>query len=211
MAAAAALSIGGSLLSGITGGKGAKKAAQIQAAAYQKGIDEQHRQFDITQANEAPFLQGGTKALTADNGLLAFLGLDGADKQGAAIAGLKGSPEFTSLYNTGQDTILQNAAATGGLRGGNTQNSLANFGSNLLSTVIQNHLANLGGLVSMGSGTAGTLGALGQQNASAVADLLGKQGGAQATAAAAPYAAFQGFLNQQLAGGSALGKLTGGW
>lgn len=193
--AAQAISAGASILSGIVGGKGADKAAKTQAAAYQKGIDEQHAEFAQTQANMAPFLQGGTQALTGDNGLLALLGLSGNDKQGSAIDALKASPAFTSLYNTGSDTILQNAAATGGLRGGNTQNSLAQFGSNTLATVIQNQLSNLGGLVNVGSGTAGQLGVLGQQNASAVSGLLGQQGNAQATGILGQTAATQGIIN----------------
>lgn len=190
--ATAAISAGASLLSGITGGKGAKRAAQAQADAYQKGIDEQHRQFDVTQQNFAPFLQGGQKGLGS---LLDFLGLNGNDAQGTAYAGLKDSPAFTSLYNTGQDTILQNSAATGGLRGGNTQNSLANFGSNLLGTVLNQRLSDLGGLVNVGVGSANSLGSLGQSNANSVADLLGKQGGANATIAASPWATLSGIFS----------------
>jgi hypothetical protein len=192
MAVAAGIGAASSILSGITGGKGAKKAAQIQAAAYQKGIDEQHRQFDVTQANFAPYLSAGSGGL---KGILDLLGQNGNGVQQTSIDALKQSPEFTSLFNTGQDTILQNASATGGLRGGDTQNSLANFGSSLLSTVIQNHLANLGGIANMGLGSAGQLGSFGQATANNVSELLGKQGGANATAAAAPYAAFQGIVN----------------
>lgn len=217
--AAQAIGAGTSLLSGIVGGKGAKKAAQIQADAYQKGIDEQHRQFDTTQANFAPFLGAGQNALSGANGgsgLLDFLGLSGNDKQQAAYDSLRQSPAFTSLYNTGQDTILQNNAATGGLRGGNTQNSLANFGSNLLGTVLNQRLGDLGNLVNVGVGSANSLGSLGQQNANSVSTLLGQQGGAQAQASTAWLAALQGTLNQ-IGGnvGSGSGALSGikgaGW
>lgn len=172
------MSISTSLFNGISGGKAAKKAAQTQSEAYQKGIDEQHRQFDTTQANFKPYQDAGGKGLS---GLLDLLGLNGNQTQGLAIDGLKSSPAFTSLYNTGSDTILQNAAATGGLRGGNTQNSLANFGSNLLSTVIQQQLGSLGGLVNTGVGAVNSVGGFGQQTANNVAGLLGAQGNAQAT------------------------------
>lgn len=191
-AAAAGISAGASILSGITGSKGAKKAADVQAAAYQKGIDEQHNEFATTQANFAPYLQGGGKALAS---VLDLLGLNGGTAQGSSIDALKASPGFTSLYNTGSDTILQNASATGGLRGGNTQSSLANFGSSLLSTVIQGQLSNLGGLVNVGSGAAGSLGTLGQQNASAVSTLLGQQGSAQSTGILGQTAAMTGMIN----------------
>lgn len=204
----AAIAAGASILGGITGGKGAKKAAKIQADAYKQGIAEQQREFNTAQQNFAPFLEGGTQALGATKDLL---GLSGNSAQQAAIDALKASPGFTSLYNTGADTILQNAAATGGLRGGNTQNSLANFGANLLGTVIQNQLSNLGGLTNIGAGTAGQLGQLGQQSANAVADLLAKQGGANAAAAYAPYSAIANTLSNlgQIDWKSAFGSKPG--
>lgn len=189
---AAAIGAASSILGGITGGKGAKKAAKIQAAAYQKGLDQQQAQWEQTQQNFAPFLQGGTQGLEAYLGLL---GLRGSGLQGQMINDIKGGPEFASLYDTGADTILQNAAATGGLRGGNTQNSLAQFGSGLLSSLIQQRLGNYGGLISVGSGAAGNLGNLGAQNSAQASQLLAQQGGANATAAAAPYAALQGIFN----------------
>lgn len=192
--AQAAVAAGASLLSSIAGGKGASKAAKIQAAAYQKGIDEQQREFGITQQNFAPYLAAGDSALGSTLDLLG-LGSGGADGQQSAIDALKASPAFTSLYRQGNDTILQNASATGGLRGGNTENSLANFGSDLLAQVIQQRLGNLGGLVSVGSGSTSTLGGLAQNNANSISTLLGQQGNANATAAAAPYSALQGFLN----------------
>lgn len=190
--ASAAVGAAAGILSGITGGKGASAAAKTQAAAYQKGIDEQAREFGITQQNFAPYLAAGNKGLGS---ILDLLGLNGNDTQGSAIDALKASPAFTSLFNTGVDTINQNAAATGGLRGGNTQNSLANFGSGLLSTVIQNQLSNLSPLVATGAGSAGTLGGLGQQNANAISDLLGKQGNANAVVSAAPWATLSGIFS----------------
>ena len=191
--ASLAIGAGASLLSGILGGKGASKAAKAQAAALQSGIDEQHRQFDVTQQNFAPYLGAGTQALGQFGNLV---GLNGNDAQGSAIDFLKASPGFTSLYNQGSDTILQNAAATGGLRGGNTQNSLAQFGSGLLAQTIQQQLAQLGGLVQTGSGAAGSLGQFGQNTANSVSTLLGQQGAANANAIAAPYGALQGTINQ---------------
>lgn len=190
--AQAAIAAGASILGGITGGKGAKKAAQVQAQAYQNALNQQQAQWAQTRQDNMPFLQAGTNALGSVQGLL---GLNGADVQQAMIDALKASPGFTSQYNTGLDAILQSAAATGGLRGGNTNNSLAQFGSSLLAQQIQQQLGNLGGLVQIGSGTAGTLGQLGQANSNAQSQLFGQQGNANATAAAAPYAALQGIFN----------------
>lgn len=176
--ASAAISAGASLLSSVIGGKGASKAAKQQAEAYQKGIDEQHREFDASQARFQPYSDFG---LASMGSLSDLLGLNGNDKQGVAIDALKQSPGFTSRYNTGVDTILQNGSATGGLRGGNIQNSLANFGSGLLGDVYNTQVGNLTNGVGIGSGTVTTLGNLGQQNANSISALLGQQGGAQAS------------------------------
>lgn len=166
-----------SLLGAVIGGKGAKKAAQQQAQAYQQGIDEQRREFDASQARFKPYSDFG---LASMGSLSDLLGLNGNDKQGISIDALKQSPGFTSRYNTGVDTILQNGSATGGLRGGNIQNSLANFGSGLLGDVYNTQVGNLTNGVGIGSGTVTTLGNLGQQNANQISSLLGQKGGAQA-------------------------------
>lgn len=190
--ASAAIAAGGSILSGVLGGKGAKSTAKAQTQAINHAIDVQNQQFQQTRADNLPFLQLGQQAGSQAGGLL---GLQGADVQQQLINQLKGSPGFTSLYDTGADTILQNAAATGGLRGGNTNNSLAQFGSGLLAQVIQQQLGNLGGLINVGSGTGSTLGQLGQQNANSVGDLLNQGGKAQATGIAGQYAALQSALS----------------
>lgn len=188
----------GSLLSGIFGSKGAKKAAQAQAQALQQAIAEQRRQYDQSRTDFMPFLNAGTGALGQVQGLL---GLSGGDTQAQLIEMLEGSPAFTSRYDTGVDTILQNAAATGGLRGGNTQGSLANFSSSLLADVIQQQLGNLGGLVQTGSGTANSLSSLGQSSAGNISNLLAAQGNAQAG----------GILGQATMFGRTLNDIGGIW
>lgn len=171
----------GSVVGGITGGtaqaKAAGKAADVQAGLAREGIAEQRRQFDITNQNQQPWLDAGRLAL-GDQGDL--LGLNGLDTQAASIDALKASPLFQSLFNTGEEAILQNASATGGLRGGNIQNSLANFGGNTLAQVIQQQLGNLGGISGTGINTAQNLGSLGANSASQISALLNQQGAAQA-------------------------------
>lgn len=205
--AAAAIGAGASLLGGLVGGKGAKKAAQAQLAAQQQALQQQQAQFAQTRSDYMPYLEAGQGALGAQQTLV---GLNGNDAQLAAIEALKGSPGFTSLYNTGSDTILQNAAATGGLRGGNTQNSLAQFGSGLLAQVIQNQLGSLGGIAGMGSQAVGGISAAGQNNSNAQSQIYGQIGNANAVKAGAPYSAFAGALQGigQNAGG--LSGLFGG-
>jgi hypothetical protein len=144
---------------------------------FTKGIDEERRQYDTTRADLLPWLTAGQSAL---GGMLDLLGTNGADKQQSAITGLQNSPLFQSEYRQGTEAILQNASATGGLRGGNTQHSLANFGSDLLAQVIQQQMGNLGGISGAGANTGAQLGGFGANAANAIAGLFGNIGQAKA-------------------------------
>ena len=101
---------------------------------------------------------------------------DGRAAQQAAIDALKGSPLYTSLYRNGEDALLSSAAATGGLRGGNTQGALYNLGADTLSNVIQQQLSNLGGVVGMGQNAVNSSVNSGANTAGAVSGLLGNMG-----------------------------------
>lgn len=175
--AAPLIGAGASILGGVLGKGASKKAQAAQTAAINQATAEQRRQYDITRADNLPWLTAGQGALGQQQGLL---GLQGGDIQSQLIAQLKGSPAFTSLYDTGADTILQSAAATGGLRGGNLNNSLAQFSSGLLSTAIQNQLQNLGGLSGMGQQAGATLGQFGANSTNQIAQLLQQQGNVNA-------------------------------
>lgn len=157
--------------------KAVKAAAAAQAAAAQAGIDQQNAQFAQTQQNIAPWLTGGTKALGAQQDLL---GLNGTGVQQTQLDALKSSPLFQQLFGAGQDAVLSSASATGGLRGGNAQRSLYDAGEDTFAQVIQQQLANLGGLSGQGLGAATGLGQLGAENAGQVSQLLGNKGTAQA-------------------------------
>jgi len=118
-----------------------------------------------------------------------------ASDQQAAIDALKLSPLYQSLFSNGENAILSNASATGGLRGGNTQNSLANFGRDTLSAVIQNQLQNLTGVSSSGQNAAAQTGTLGANSANSISNLLSNSGTANANAALASGAANAGAIN----------------
>jgi hypothetical protein len=175
------MSFVGNVLGSLTGAnkqaKAAQQAAQTQAESAQAGIAEQRRQFDEIVKLMAPFVSGGAQAFEAQKNLA---GLGGAGSQQAAIDAIQGSPMFTSLAGQGQNAILQNASATGGLRGGNVQNSLAGFNTNLLNSLIQQQFSNLGGLSSMGQASAAGQASAGQATGGNIANLLQQQGAALA-------------------------------
>lgn len=175
----AAASIGGSLLSSSAASGAASDAAAATAAANQAATAEVQRQYNQTRTDLMPWQTAGSSALASQGDLL---GLNGTAKQAAAIAAQKSSPLYQSLFANGQNTLLQNAAATGGLRGGNTQGALANFGRDTLAEVIQNQLSNLGGVSTQGEDAAAKTGALGANSANTIAQLLNNSGASQANA-----------------------------
>lgn len=178
--AIAVTGIGGALLSS-SAQKGATEtatAAQVQSG--REAIAEQRRQFDKLQELLKPYVEAGAGAL---GGQEALLGLAGPEAQQEAIAALEGSPMFASLVGQGEEAILQNAAATGNLRGGNVQRSLAEFRPDVLSRLIESQFAKLGGLSSMGQASAAGVGAGGMQSGANISNILTEQGRAIAEGA----------------------------
>jgi hypothetical protein len=155
----------------------------------------------------APYANAGTGALTAQQDLV---GLNGTNAQAAAIQALQSSPQFTSMLKQGETSILQNASATGGLRGGNTQAALAQFSPALLSQTINDQYAKLGGITSLGQNAAAMTGNAGMQTGNSIASLLQQQGAAQAGAALAAGKADAGFGNSISSGIGAYFGMGGG-
>lgn len=191
-AAVAGAAVVGGVYSANQQSKAADRAAGAQQAASDAGIAEQQRQFDVIQGLLKPYVSTGTTALTAQQDLV---GLNGNNAQAAAIQALQSSPQFTSMLQQGENSILQNASATGGLRGGNTQAALAQFSPALLSATINDQYSRLGGLSSMGLGAATQTGNFGQASSNNVTQLLGQIGAAQGGNALAQGKAQAGYAN----------------
>ena len=188
----AAVSLGSAALK--SGASNSATRAQTQADAM--AIQEQQRQFDALRNLAAPYVQAGNQGLDS---LLPLTGVLGYDRQQQAVGNIQNAPLFQSLVAQGEQGILQNASATGGLRGGNTQGALAQFGPQMLNQQIQQQLAQFGGLASLGQNAASGVGNAGMQ--------LGQQIGAirQNTGQANAYNA----LNQGSAWNGALSGLGG--
>lgn len=116
----------------------------------------------------------GADGSRRDLGSFATGGSDG--DQAAAIAELQASPLYQSLIRNGEEAVLQNNSATGGLRGGNIQTGLANFRADTLTQTIENQLQRLGGIAGMGQNAVNSAGQFGADTASAVSNIFGQQG-----------------------------------
>ena len=231
--------IGGAIGSALGGAfdsrKSVKDASQVQQQAAEGGIEEQRRQFDevtkllspFTKAGETalgglqPYAQAGAPALGQQQ---ALLGLQGPQAQQQAISALQASPQFQALQQQGENAILQNASATGGLRGGNVQAALAQFRPQILSSLIDQQYNRLGGLSSMGQLTTQNIASMGQasgarqaaagqQTAANISNLMGTQGAAQAGGILGQQSALSGGINQAfgaIQGAGGFGNLFGG-
>ena len=191
-AAVAGIGLVGGIYSARQQSKAAQNAANVQSEASQAGIEEQRRQFDEIQKLLAPYVSQGTTAM-GQQGVLA--GLQGAEQQRAAIEAISSSPELQALMQQGETGILQNASATGGLRGGNVQGALARFRPALLSAAINDQYSRLGGMAGMGLGAATQTGQFGQASSNNVSQLLQQQGAALAGGQLAKGQAQAGYAN----------------
>ncbi len=169
----------GDVVGGITGakqaGEAAERGAQTQAAASEAGIAEQRRQFDALVKLMEPYVTAGYGAI---GGQEAIIGLRGAEAQQRAIGELEQSPLLQALTRQGETALLQQASATGGLRGGNVQAALAQFRPQMLQQMIEQQYSRLGGLSQLGQASAAGQAAQGMQSASNIANLLANQGAA---------------------------------
>jgi hypothetical protein len=183
---AAIATIGSAVIGGSIASKAQKKATNAataaQTAASDAAIAEQRRQFDATTALFRPYVEAGNGALARQ---LDLVGNNGPEAQQRAIEALQAGPEYGALIRQGEEGILQNAAATGGLRGGNVQAALSKFRPEVLSSLINQQYQRLGGLTSMGQASAGGQAASGQAFANNVGQLFGQRGDAIASGALA--------------------------
>jgi hypothetical protein len=185
--------VGSQVVGGLIAGDAAGDAADAQINASNLEIAERRRQFDAIQKLLAPYVNAGPGALTAQRNLI---GLGKPGTQAAAISALEASPQFQALTQQGENAILQNASATGNLRGGNVQGALAQFRPQILSQLIDQQFSRLGGITQLGQNSAVGVGNAGLQTANGVGGALQSIGAAQA--------------GEQLAQGKALSSIFSG-
>lgn len=222
MPAAVPLAIAGAGIAGsVISANGAKSAADTQANATQSQIAQQNYEFNTVRGLLKPYVDAGTNGLIGYNnavqgyqGILGNLNnLTGANGNGAqqtAINGLQQNPLYTTSMNLGQQAILANASATGGLRGGNTIANLGYLPGQVLSNVMQTQIGNLGtslngqgnlvsqygNLVNVGQNSAAGTGQAAMNTGNNITGLIGQQGAIGAGATLAGTNALTGAIGQ---------------
>lgn len=173
MSAIASAVIGSAVVSAYASNRASSKAAKSQNQATQGGIEEQRYQFDKIQELLKPYVDAGSSAI---GGQMDLSGLSGPEKERAMIDQIQQSPTFNALVKQGETGILQNASATGGLRGGNTQSALAEFRPSVLSSLIQQRFNQFSGIAGLGQASAAGQAAAAQNTGNNITGLLQTQG-----------------------------------
>jgi hypothetical protein len=141
--AAAGIVAGGSLLGGIFGASGAKKAAKAQLQAAREANALQEKMFNQQVALQEPFRQAG---LTTQNELLRQMGLSG-DSASAGYGNLlrnfsaedfQTDPGYNFRMSEGLKALDRTAAARGGMISGAAQKAAARYSQDVASNEYQN-------------------------------------------------------------------------
>jgi hypothetical protein len=186
--------IGGGLLQRNTQRQAAAQASDAQIQGTEAGMNELRTQFSNLQELLRPYVQVGPEAL---QGQRAIVGLGGPAEEAAQIARIEQSPLFQAQVRQGEEAMLQQASATGGLRGGNIQAALAQFRPGMLQSQIDLQYERLGGLTSLGQRSAAAQAGAGMGLAESLSGLYGDIGASRAGRAMAEQRAqgqFQGGL-----------------
>lgn len=160
---------------GLRGAEGAINQGNQQAQA---GIAQTQRQvgqtFDKGVSGLQPFVQPGQQANDLQ---AAYSGALGPEAQAEAYANYQSSPGQEFLQRQGERALTRNAAATGGLGGGNVRRELVGYGQGLAQQDFQNEFGRLGDVATRGLSGATTIGGLRGQQAG-LQGQLGAQGAA---------------------------------
>ncbi|WP_396615499.1 hypothetical protein ACHZ97_14600 [Lysobacter soli] len=137
--------------------KATKKSANTIAGATDAATEENRRQFDVAQANQAPWLQTGRTALDKINNLLA-----------GDYSGFNTSPDYIVARDEGLKGLDRSLAARGALGSGGADADRITFASNLGTQQLGNYRNWLSGIAGVGQTTAQNLANLGADSANQI-------------------------------------------
>lgn len=164
----AAAVVGSAVVGGVVASKSASKAADAQMQGTDKALGENSRQFDITQANQAPYLAAGKVALGK---------LSSENDSPLDATGIQMDPGYQFGLKQGQQAIDRKAAAGGGRISGAALKEAAQYGTDYATTGYSaaygranqartDRLNRLAALAGVGQTATQNVGALGAHNAS---------------------------------------------
>lgn len=156
-------------------GKDSQRAAEVQAQSQREALTYLQQTERLPQA----YREGALQGLGAEYGFDSN-GNYGADGK-TIVQRAEASPFYQTAIQRGEEGVLRNASATGGLRSGTTSENLAAVNQNALMASYANQLSGLQGMAQLPSNAnniAASMSGVGQTLAQ------GMIGGAQSAAAA---------------------------
>jgi hypothetical protein len=174
---------GSSLLGGLFGSSSAKKAARAQEQLQREALAEQRRQFDLTRADQAPWMQAGQNALSR------------LENPGANFTA---APGYDWRRSEGERGLGSSFAARGGATSGNALKALSEFNQNMASNEYGNWWNQQAGLAGVGQSATNAVGAMGQNSVNNISNILGGIGDARASGYLSQGASLNSALNNGL-------------
>lgn len=172
-----------SLLGGIFGGKGAKKAAKAQEASAREAMALSDRQFQQTRADFAPWREAGGKAI----GSLSDMLQPGYD--------YTASPGYQFRFGEGQRAVESGGAARGQLMSGGTLKDLVRFGDGVAADDFNAQFARTATVAGMGQQGVNATAQMGQNAAQYGGNAAMGAGNARASGYVGQANALTGMLN----------------
>ena len=163
-------------MGGSSGGGDSEDAARVQAKSQKEALRYLQQTEELPQA----YREGSLNKLGSDYGFT--LDANGNPiSDGSTIAQrAQESPFYTEAVRLGEEGVLRNASATGGLRSGNANEALANVNQQAYLASYQNQLSGLQGMANLPS-NANNIAA--QQSSIGQTQAAGIIGGANSAAA----------------------------
>lgn len=176
-----------------------QRARQDMLAAQQQARGDVQSAIGQGREDLRAYREAGEQALSPQ------LALSGALGQEAFDQAYTESPYMSFLQEQGDRAVTRNAAALGGLGGGDVLKELTRFGQGLSGQGLQQQIGNLANITGMGAGAAGQSGALAGQGGTALAN-IGMTGAGQLADITGTSGAMQAMYGMQTGGNIAAGR-----
>jgi hypothetical protein len=189
----------GPLMGGMGQERAINHASEMQNSAAQYSIDQQKQQYDQTRADQKPWYDAGTRALS-DMANPDF-------QRDFTQSDFQTDPGYQFRMQQGQKALERSAAARGGLQSGGTMKAVSRYGQDFASNEYQNaytrfnadrdrRYGRLSSLAGMGQTASGTMANAGAHYADNVGNISMSNANAQAAAAMGKANAWNNTINQ---------------
>lgn len=204
--AAAGIGAVGSLVGGIAGGKGAKKAAQIQQQSAREQLAFQQRLYDQNAARFGVEIGSGDRAVARLDQLLGLAGNNPAE----ISAMLAATPGYQFTMEQAMRGVNASAHAKGLGNSGAAMKALQDRAANIASTRFDTHVGQVSSVADRGAQAKGALSGASQNFSALASGTMQNAANAGSNAALAGAANFQQMINGLAqAGGQIFGSMNG--